>query len=94
MANKEVTEARVKNVMRDIPPEAMKNGPKHRKTLKETFTGMKTLLGQFSDKTEIKKMYHRRKEAHVRNTKKKLTLIIVSIVLFVILSTVLFLFII
>lgn len=94
MANKEVTEARVKNVMRDIPAEAMKHGPKHRKTLKETFTGMKTLLGQFSDKTEIKKMYHRKKEARVRNTKNKLILIIASIVFFVILSAVFFLFII
>lgn len=91
MANKEVTEARVKNVMKDIPAEAMKNGPKHRKTLKETFTGMKTLLGQFADRTEVKKMYHKRKEAHVQKTKKRVVLIVISIVLFVILSTLFFL---
>ena len=94
MANKGVTEARVKNVMKDIPQGAMKHGPKMRKTLKETFTGMKTLLGQLSCKTEIKKMYYRKQQARDRKTRKKLILILVSILLFIILSTALFLFII
>jgi predicted patatin/cPLA2 family phospholipase len=62
MANKNVTEARVKNVMKHIPRSAMKDPGKMRRTMKATFKGMKTLVEQLS---------HCRKDYHVIYEKKR-----------------------
>jgi hypothetical protein len=63
MANKDVTSARVKNVMKHIPRDALKKGGKMRRTLQGTFTGMKTLLGQFSkEKTDYRGIYLKKKK--------------------------------
>jgi hypothetical protein len=63
MANKNVTEARVKNVMKQIPKNAGRNGGKMRNTMKATFKGMKTLVGQLSKhRKEYKTSYEKKKK--------------------------------
>ncbi|MFA6714214.1 MAG: hypothetical protein WC082_00660 [Victivallales bacterium] len=49
MGNRELTKTRVKNILDDIPDE-MKNRrlSKMRNTMKRTFSGMNTLLGQLA----------------------------------------------
>lgn len=49
MANKDLTTARVGNVMRQIPEDQIKKRQsKVRNTMKQTFSGMKTLLNQLA----------------------------------------------
>lgn len=60
MRNENLTQNRVRNVMKQIPKAALeKRTGKVRNTLKQTFTGMKTLLGQLqqgsTDKLRAKK---------------------------------------
>ncbi len=49
MENRELTKTRVRNIMSDIPKElTQRRLAKVRKTMKKTFSGMNTLLGQLA----------------------------------------------
>lgn len=78
MANKELTEVRVRNVMRNIPKSAMiKREGKTRTTLKETLSSMRAILGKLS-----KNKSNKQKEAQSR--KKLVTTAIITVVVLVI----------
>lgn len=78
MANKDVTEARVKNVMKDLPPQVYKPVPKMRNTLKQSFSGMKTILNQIAEKGQMKHAYQQQKKK--AETKKKGYIAIIAVV--------------
>ena len=67
MGKIDVTEARVKNVMKGIPKESLAKSQKMRQTLKNTFTGMKTILNQIKmqrDLTQTSRIMIKRKKRH------------------------------
>jgi len=79
MANKDLTEIRVRNVMNQIPKSAMaKRESKIRNTVRSTMSSMKTVLGQLKAGNMNKLRTEKRR--------KKITLItILTIVLIIIL---------
>lgn len=74
MENRELTKTRVRNIMNDIPKELKhRRLAKVRNTMKRTFSGMNTLLGQLAQsKTD--------KIRATKKRKKAITLIIAAIV--------------
>ncbi|MCP3966494.1 MAG: hypothetical protein GY750_03080 [Lentisphaerae bacterium] len=81
MRNIDETDARVRNVMNSMPKSVLnRRGEKVRNTMKQTFSGMKTLLGQLAQGNTNKI----REEQRLR---KRKTLIIVSAVILVLIIT-------
>lgn len=72
MENRELTKTRVRNLMNDIPNEVKnRRMAKVRNTMKRTFSGMNTLLGQLAQsKTD--------KIREARRRKKNITIIVMS----------------
>ena len=82
MENRELTKTRVRNLMNDIPKEVKhRRMAKVRNTMKRTFSGMNTLLGQLAQsKTD--------KIREARKRKRNIT-IIVTLTIAIILAIVL-----
>lgn len=80
MANKELTEIRVRNVMRHIPKSAiLKRESKVRNTLRETLSSMKTIISKVKyGKTE------KYKAEKVRQKKIVVSTVIVAVIILVI----------
>lgn len=53
MLNREVTEARVRSILNEIPRSAYAGNSRMRDTLKKTFSGMKTLLRQIPQRKKL-----------------------------------------
>lgn len=87
MANKELTEMRVRNVMRHIPKSAiLKRESKVRNTLRETLSSMKTIISKLKyGKTEKYKAEKARQKKIVVSIAVVTAIILMIIVLVVIL---------
>jgi hypothetical protein len=87
MANKELTEMRVRNVMRHIPKSAiLKRESKVRNTLRETLSSMKTIISKLKHgKTEKYKAEKVRQKKIVVSIAVVTAIILMIIVLVVIL---------
>jgi t-SNARE complex subunit (syntaxin) len=74
MENRELTKTRVRNLMNDIPNEVKhRRMAKVRNTMKRTFSGMNTLLGQLAQsKTD--------KIREARKRKRNITILVLSII--------------
>ena len=83
MANKDLTRERVKNVMHHIPKSAMKDSGKMRKTLHNTFSGMKTLVGQLSEIRVDYKEAYQKKQQRSKVFRRIMLIIEISIVLII-----------
>ncbi|QSH40279.1 hypothetical protein P0136_00495 [Lentisphaerota bacterium ZTH] len=83
MPNIEKTEARVRNVMNSMPKAVLnRRGEKLRSTMKQTFSGMKTLLGQLSQgNTEKIRKQRRRKKIIVLSTIALAAAILIAIII-------------
>jgi len=77
MENRELTKTRVRNIMNDIPKELKhRRLAKVRNTMKRTFSGMNTLLGQLAQsKTD--------KIRAVKKRKKIITLIVAAAIVII-----------
>lgn len=87
MANKDATEARVKNVMKDLPPQVYRPIPKMRNTLKQSFSGMKTILNQIAEKGQMKKAYQQQKKKAESKKKNYVAVIAIIVILIVLVAT-------
>lgn len=90
MANKDLTRERVKNVMHQIPKGSLKEPGKMRKTLHNTFSGMKTLVGQLSEiRIDYKEVY-KKKQQRSKVFRRAMLIIEISIGLIIFLVIVFF----
>ena len=85
MENRELTKTRVRNIMEDIPKELThRRMAKVRNTMKRTFSGMNTLLGQLAQsKTDKIREAKRRKQRVTFITVGVITIIIAAILFFI-----------
>jgi hypothetical protein len=82
MGNKDLTEARVRNVMKQIPKEQIaKRQSKVRNTMKQTFSGMKTLLGQLAQGNTNRIRAERRRKRRLVLTIAISILLLIAIVI-------------
>ncbi|OGV33537.1 MAG: hypothetical protein A2020_10590 [Lentisphaerae bacterium GWF2_45_14] len=91
MANKDLTRERVKNVMHHIPKSAMKDQGKMRKTLHNSFSGMKTLINQLSEKKIGYKQLYQKKQKRSERFKRTMFIIEISITVIILSLLVFFL---
>ena len=85
MGNKDLTEVRVRNVMKQIPKEQVaRRHSKVRNTMKQTFSGMKTLLGQLAQGNTNRIRAERRRKRRIILTAAIFLLVIIAIVITII----------
>ena len=85
MENRELTKTRVRNVMNDIPKELRnKRLAKVRNTMKRTFSGMNTLLGQLAQSKTDKIREAKKKKRNMLITFVVGLVLILAAVLFVV----------
>ncbi|MDD5727817.1 MAG: hypothetical protein PHV59_04550 [Victivallales bacterium] len=74
MENRELTKTRVRNLMNDIPQEIkQRRMTKMRNTMKRTFSGMNTLLGQLAqNKTD--------KLREAKKRKRNITIAVIAVI--------------
>ena len=86
MENRELTKTRVRNIMNDIPQELKhRRLTKVRNTMKKTFSGMNTLLGQLAQSNTDK---IRAAKKH----KKNVAIVITVVVTIIVIATLFFVF--
>lgn len=85
MGNREITKTRVKNILDDIPKELKhRRLAKMRQTMRRTFSGMNTLLGQLAQSKTDKIRAAKRRKKIIMFTIVGVIAVIITVVLLII----------